>query len=166
MTDEQIVKALECCSKENECQVCPYGAACLDDKYVSILSKDALDLIKRQKAEVAELKSELILKTNDYELLKTAYEKAENVSVGRKDRLMKAVVELQEAKAEIDELRKRIVFWREDLNYQPEAERAKAIKEFVERLKTNSDIYNVNYAYGCSLKIINKIAEEWAGVSK
>lgn len=56
MTDEQIIKALECCLKENECQVCPYGAVCLDNKYVSILSKDALDLINRQKVEIERLK--------------------------------------------------------------------------------------------------------------
>ena len=55
MTDNEIIKALECCSQEDMCQSCPYGAACLDEKYVSVLSKDALDLIKRQKAEIERL---------------------------------------------------------------------------------------------------------------
>ena len=34
--------------------------------------------------------------------------------------------------AEIDELRKRIVFWRQVLNYNPKAERAEAIREFAD----------------------------------
>lgn len=36
--------------------------------------------------------------------------------------------------AEIRELQKRIVFWREDMNYNPEREQIKAIKELVKRL--------------------------------
>ena len=59
MTDNEIIKALECCSQEDMCQSCPYGAACLDEKYVSVLSKDALDLINRQKAEIERLKEEI-----------------------------------------------------------------------------------------------------------
>lgn len=55
LTDNEIMKGLECCSQEDMCQSCPYGAACLDDKYISIISKDALDLIKRLKAENDEL---------------------------------------------------------------------------------------------------------------
>lgn len=55
-TDEQIIKALECCSSA-ECEKCEYephgdcyrgSFACNDD-----LMRTALDLIKRQKAEVA-----------------------------------------------------------------------------------------------------------------
>ena len=56
MTDEQIIKALECCQQEDMCPQCPYDFACYDDKYKSILGKDALDLINRQKAEVERLK--------------------------------------------------------------------------------------------------------------
>lgn len=35
--------------------------------------------------------------------------------------------------AEISELQKRIVFWREDINYNPEKIKSEAVKEFVER---------------------------------
>lgn len=59
MTDSEIIKALKCCATENKCQECPYGAACLDDKYVSIISKDALDLINRQNAEIERLLAEV-----------------------------------------------------------------------------------------------------------
>lgn len=37
--------------------------------------------------------------------------------------------------AEIDSLQRRIVFWKEDLNYNPKKERTEAIREFAERLK-------------------------------
>lgn len=36
---------------------------------------------------------------------------------------------------EIIKLQKRIIFWREDLNYQPEKIKAEAIKEFAIKLK-------------------------------
>lgn len=52
MTDNEIIKALECCNQEDMCDQCPYDFACYDEKYKSILSKDALDLINRQQAEI------------------------------------------------------------------------------------------------------------------
>ena len=57
MTDNEIIKALECCSHRNEdlpCDGCPaYNIAqmCMED-----LMSDAIDLINRQKAEVEQLK--------------------------------------------------------------------------------------------------------------
>ena len=52
MTDNEIVKALECCV-EYDCRVCRYdvnSAIC-----ISNLMKDTLDLINRQKAEIERL---------------------------------------------------------------------------------------------------------------
>lgn len=42
---------------------------------------------------------------------------------------------IDENDKEIIKLQKRIIFWREDLNYQPEKIKSEAIKEFAERLK-------------------------------
>lgn len=42
---------------------------------------------------------------------------------------------INEQDKEILKLQKRIIFWRKDLNYQPEKIKAEAIKEFAERLK-------------------------------
>ena len=58
MTDNEIIKALECCNQEDMCDKCPYDFACYDEDYKSILAKDALDLINRQKAEIERLKEE------------------------------------------------------------------------------------------------------------
>lgn len=57
MTDNEIIKALECCGKSNTdehyCEDCP----CRTIKYcASCISINALDLINRQKAEIARLK--------------------------------------------------------------------------------------------------------------
>lgn len=42
---------------------------------------------------------------------------------------------IDEEDKEILKLQKRIIFWREDLNYQPEKIKSEAIKDFAERLK-------------------------------
>ena len=59
LTDEQIIKALECCTNEHlGCEDgCPYAdVGCYDeDGFHTIPMKDALDLIKRQKAEIERL---------------------------------------------------------------------------------------------------------------
>lgn len=43
--------------------------------------------------------------------------------------------EIERLQKEVEELQARIVFWRKDMNYQPEKIKAEAIKEFWERLK-------------------------------
>ena len=51
MTDNEIIKALECCNRD-DCDNCPN---CLGNCYAN-LAGDALDLINRQKAEIEEYK--------------------------------------------------------------------------------------------------------------
>lgn len=68
LTEEQIIKALECCKNavsSDACKYCPlYGET--DHTCITILSKNSLDLINRKKTdnkrlqhEISELKSEL-----------------------------------------------------------------------------------------------------------
>ena len=55
MTDKDVIKALECCSK-SVCRECPYNvknATCIGK-----LQNNALDLIIQQKAEIKRLKTE------------------------------------------------------------------------------------------------------------
>ena len=73
MTDEQIIKALECCmDRENKnCREadCPFYKFCLED--LDALQKASLDLINRLKAENDELKQELFrIKTGVSSLIK------------------------------------------------------------------------------------------------
>ena len=65
MTDDEIIKALECCSKGfGNCDGCPYdddNADCVTLKGETLMMKDVIDLINRQKAEIERLKKGHIL---------------------------------------------------------------------------------------------------------
>lgn len=57
MTDEQIVKALVQCASEEYCSGCSMlGRASVGYECMKKVMKDAADLIKRQQAEIEELK--------------------------------------------------------------------------------------------------------------
>lgn len=59
MTDEQIVKALECCVSRTGCDACrgcPFNEDKLCDKDRFALEKHSLALIKRQQAEIDHLR--------------------------------------------------------------------------------------------------------------
>lgn len=62
MTDEEIIKALECCcgTAHDSCRNCPYDDIGCEDK----LEKDALDLINRQKAEIEKLSNCVVMQEN------------------------------------------------------------------------------------------------------
>lgn len=53
MTDNEIIKALECCSNGEPCANCPYQKQCDETDLAEI----ALDLINRQQAEIERLKA-------------------------------------------------------------------------------------------------------------
>ena len=62
MTDNDIIKALECCISSENCDICPkYSTTCIDD-----LMKQALDLINHQKAEIERLTVPKELIDDDY----------------------------------------------------------------------------------------------------
>ena len=92
MTDNEVIKALECCSHRNEdlpCDGCPaYNIAqmCMED-----LMSAALDLINRQKAENEELRSDKII--------------AETHERNVRNLFTDCVKQLEEVRAEIKELK-------------------------------------------------------------
>ena len=60
MTDEQIIKALECCNRptnEGRCKECPYYK--IDGRCTSILLDKTIDLINLQKARIKELEERI-----------------------------------------------------------------------------------------------------------
>ena len=59
MTDEQIIKGLECCADDSviRCEECPYGVNIFACNQMQ-MRKDALDLINRQQAEIEKLDKE------------------------------------------------------------------------------------------------------------
>ena len=64
LTEEQIVKALECCMAGGLCHECPcYSGACV------VGGGYALDLIRRQKEEIERLKAKIKEQDEDIERL-------------------------------------------------------------------------------------------------
>lgn len=58
MTDKEIIKALECCSKNPlNCRECGYKGRCNRIDCYDYLKRDAFDLINHQQAEIVRLKS-------------------------------------------------------------------------------------------------------------
>jgi hypothetical protein len=57
MTDNDIIKALECCRDFGDCSLCPYEKATLENEAdcAERMHTDALGLINRQKAEIERL---------------------------------------------------------------------------------------------------------------
>ena len=69
MTDEQIVKALECCSVsvvQKDCLGCSYSECSSPTGCLGVLIDDSLDLIKRQQAEIERLQKESADKERAY----------------------------------------------------------------------------------------------------
>ena len=63
-TDEEVVKALECCTSSTTseaCNGCPFSETDICEKMSNALEIYALDLINRQKAEIEELNTNLAL---------------------------------------------------------------------------------------------------------
>ena len=93
MTDEQIIKALECCVKTefiSDCAKCKMFAFDCKD----ILIENALDLINRQKAEIEELKTEIErMETQNTLLLK---KKCKDINTARKKIKSEAIKEFAE----------------------------------------------------------------------
>lgn len=125
MTDEQIVKALECC-KIGNCDDCPfYGVK--EDCEVE-LPEEALDLINRQKAENERLEDENYTLKNKIEI---------------RDNL------IEQLGSDIDIKYNTIYTMREKLKNS----KSEAIKEFAERLIRTADgddeygtvfVFNIN----------------------
>ena len=70
MTDKEIIKALECCASGKNCEECSLNCK-------APTSKDILDLINRQQAEIENLQKELASKGLKYSILER--EKAEDI---------------------------------------------------------------------------------------
>lgn len=109
MTDNDIIKALECCSYNNyQCDNCPYAYK------TCTVYKDAIDLITRQKAEIEKLKQD-----------NKEYHEANLVIAYQRN----------QRDEEIQELHRQL----NGLNFMEQQIKSEAIKEFAERLKGHAE---------------------------
>lgn len=70
MTDNEIIKALECCKVGGVCTTCPLFE-CKSGNCIAQLNVAALDLIKRQQAEVERYKGVIKILEKDVSTAKT-----------------------------------------------------------------------------------------------
>ena len=77
MTDAEIKKALECCSK-HRCFECP---SCGESLCMKTLTKSALDLINRQQAEITSLVNSNVTMSTMYSYIKKEAEKARTKAI-------------------------------------------------------------------------------------
>ena len=161
LTDNEIIKALECCSKSNSneeyCEDCPFkdttSAYCIDlniksaldlinrkDKALKLSAKEIVDLkikVKQQKAEIEK-----------YDNIKTTIHKFWDI-------LLKLSLAKRKEKPTLEEMAEAIT--------EIEAE---AIKEFAKRLKKKSQKYPY-YRYGLisavPVRDINYLVKEMVG---
>ncbi len=59
MTDNEIIKALECCKIRRTCSGCPLDKGAEDSTCIKELAQECYNLINRQKAEIESLNKDL-----------------------------------------------------------------------------------------------------------
>lgn len=148
MTDNEIIKALECCSHRNvdlPCEGCPaYSIAqmCMED-----LMSDALDLINRQKAEIERWEQE-------------------NKEYCEVNRII--AYQRNQRDKEIRALHNQL----NGLNFMDKQIKSEAIKEFAERLKNEMRLEDdcqydcMSCLYACKeyVPMIDNLVKEMTGV--
>ena len=140
MTDNEIIKALECCSKD-DCDNCPNSFA----NCYSNLAGHALDLIKRYKAENSNLTSDLTSLQNDLTSAKSEIWALKETLAGRLSASASFIAKTAEAKGKA----------------MVHSLKAEAIKEFAERLKEKA----TEYMHGGEVDVfdINNLVKEMTG---
>lgn len=136
-TDEEIIKALECCIKSEKIKAC-LKSECPFSKEWGLcpgneLQKLYLDLINRQKAEIERLKTE-----------NKIYIEANQVIGHQRDQRDK----------EIDELQKQI----DGLDVRENKIKVEAYKEFAEKIKEE-----IKEAYDNNIEVLNEHFEKHRG---
>lgn len=118
MTDNEIIKALECCTKGLECKNCPANPHKGNYGYCTgLLLKDALDLINRLQAENERLEKELETEKNQVIRLES--------QIGR-------LLSMNQAKLDtIHDLQEENNWYNETLN----TTKAEAYKECIEKVE-------------------------------
>lgn len=182
MTDNEVIKALECCMNEESklfnCVGCAFMECKMGQKRecTYYMLKSALDLINRQKSDLIKKDKELLEALKNSAVNKTKvidYEKEIN---RLKSELFEKTEQLETAKADIKKLTSgKCVYLSDDETteycvegpcpiYKTEAEiKAEAYKEFVERLeeRASKGFWETDSYIG--LEQINDILKELVG---
>lgn len=155
MTDDDVIKALECCTSDKRCSEieCPFRSACKDDTLA--LEKYALDLINRQKAEIERSHTAF---ENSQTATKMWHREAE-LNAGE---IIKLQAEVERLTTENLILSQKRINMFERLDIVNNA-RAEAIKEFAKRLKELIPHFNGETSLYCFERAIDHALEEMVG---
>ena len=172
LTDEQIIKALECCRKK-ECNTCP----CYDDiECGEMLIGYTIDLINRQKAEIERLEYVLMgvmhsvdkwlegdeLKQDEVNRAATMREKTLQMLEDSQDGHIRTAAEkdaeIDKLKAEIENLDRANI----QLMAILQTAQSEARKEYAERLKKKATYYRCRdgIKYAVSIADIDNLLKE------
>lgn len=147
MTDNDIIKALECCGVKGSCTGCYFNTHKAEDICARIVIQKALDLINRQKAEIERLqKAKYIYSTVDY-----------------------CAEDLDKALKEIEVYKNNLEAMAKTMHNSAKFTRAEAITEFAERLTIHFGTYtDKDYLRVLDMvRLIDQIAKEMKeGVNK
>lgn len=147
-TDDDVIKALECCRDFGDCSLCPYEEATFNDELdcTERMHTDALALINRQKAEIESLNA---VHADAIESLRLAAEANKDMSVELD--AMRGAANSYKMHYEEAERKYQIAVAEREANVEGFIEtlktiKAEAIKEFAERVKANmSNIARMEY---------------------
>ncbi len=151
MTDNEIIKALECCTDDSNgvtrCERCPYQTTdldyCIDD-----LLEQALDLINRQQAKIERLNGELITEKTRRENAVNAYHEAKAEAIKEfAERLHTEILQALES------------------NYRARAERERKTFNFAEDVLWSYCSGKVHCLDGLK-RFVNDLVKEMVGVDE
>lgn len=154
MTDNEIIKALECCGKyhtnykDQPCEHCAFNDM---SRCIAFLIDNVIGLINRQKAEV-----ENYIKVAEYQ---------QNLTLKKSFEIKELKAEIEKLDAENDCLVKELDKQCDEcVEFNVSQARKKAIKEFAERLKHMLGLIN-GFDYDCSTIFyhIDNLVKEMVG---
>lgn len=161
LTDEQVIKALECCSNTvsgGMCPICPIDDE--DKTCVTVLTENALDLLKRKDAEIDILmRKNNTLKDEISELMAEVERLKEDISFHL--RLESLLAEQRDGR---DKLIEQLDEHCDTLKAKLKTAKSKARKKFAERLKEKAYIERGFMTF--SYDVIDNLLKEMEGESE
>jgi SMC interacting uncharacterized protein involved in chromosome segregation len=173
MTDNEIIKALECCLNDETalCNKCPLKNECDDNPLDDVKARYSLDLINRQQAEIENYShnvKQLVSDIRNYQIDLQAMRISANSFKSKYKSAINTAKELQtvikEKDAEIETLKAEQMMADGYADALVEITKAEAIKEFAERLKYDM-VPNIDDTYIESFveEYIDNLVKEMVG---
>lgn len=151
MTDNDIVKALECCAGDDGCDVCPMYKP--SSECITELQGKALDLINRQKAELQKAKAELKETTEKFNCQQYVYADLSDIIKDKN-------AEIEKLQADYSSMQSTLA----KMSMGVAEAKAEAIKEFAEKVKaTQRELFNNIYSTTAWNAVIDNLVEEMVG---